>query len=62
MKISDEKQKENKERLVSLLKSTERNGIDKLLSYLEKSDFYTAPASTRFHGSCPGCSFTTRPL
>lgn len=51
MKISDEKQKENKERLVSLLKSTERNGIDKLLSYLEKSDFYTAPASTRFHGS-----------
>lgn len=52
MKISDEKQKENKERLVSLLKSTERNGIDKLLSYLEKSDFYTAPASTRFHGSC----------
>ena len=54
MKISDEKQKENKERLVSLLKSTERNGIDKLLSYLEKSDFYTAPASTRFHGSCPG--------
>ena len=54
MKISDKKQKENKERLVSLLKSTERNGIDKLLSYLEKSDFYTAPASTRFHGSCPG--------
>ena len=54
MKISDEKQKENKKRLVSLLKSTEREGVDKLLSYLEKSDFYTAPASTRFHGACPG--------
>lgn len=28
-----------------------RDGADKLLDYLEKSDFFTAPASTRFH-SC----------
>lgn len=31
-----------------------RNGIDNLLSWLEKSDFYTAPASTRFHGNYKG--------
>jgi hypothetical protein len=29
----------------------EREGIDKLMESLEKSDFYTAPASTRFHDS-----------
>ena len=40
-----------KEEFINLLKSTKREGIEKLLDFLEKSDFYTAPASTRFHGS-----------
>ncbi|HEZ7986901.1 MAG TPA: hydrolase [Ruminococcus sp.] len=31
-----------------------RKGADKLLEYLIKSDFFTAPSSTRFHGSCEG--------
>ncbi|MBQ9940188.1 MAG: hydrolase [Clostridia bacterium] len=31
-----------------------REGADKMLEYLENSDFFTAPASTRFHGSYPG--------
>lgn len=33
-----------------------RGGADKLLEYLlsDKSDFFTAPASTRFHGSYEG--------
>ncbi|MBE6687644.1 MAG: hydrolase [Ruminococcaceae bacterium] len=31
-----------------------RDGADKMLEYLESSDFFTAPASTRFHGSHPG--------
>ncbi len=33
-----------------------REGADKLLDYLlsDKSDFFTAPASTRFHGSYEG--------
>lgn len=31
-----------------------RDGVDKLLSYLEKHDYYTAPASTRFHGNHEG--------
>lgn len=32
----------------------QREGADRLLNWLEKSDFYQAPASTRFHGSYPG--------
>lgn len=31
-----------------------REGIDKLMQYLEETDFYTAPASTKYHGSYPG--------
>lgn len=31
-----------------------RSGSTELLDYLEKSDFFTAPASTRFHGDHPG--------
>ena len=34
-----------------LLLSINREGIDKLVDFIRKSDFYTAPASTRFH-SC----------
>ena len=44
---------ENKERFLSLVKSINREGIDKLVEYIEKSDFFIAPASTRFHGSVP---------
>ena len=31
-----------------------RPGADKLLAWIESSDFFTAPASTRFHLSIPG--------
>lgn len=31
-----------------------RSGADKLLAWIESSDFFTAPASTRFHLSSPG--------
>jgi len=31
-----------------------REGIDELIDWLEASDFFTAPASTRFHGAYPG--------
>ena len=41
----------NVERFEQLLKSTKRDGIDSLIEFIRKSDFYTAPASTRFH-SC----------
>lgn len=42
---------DNVERFESLLSSCKRDGVDKLLKYIRKSDFYTAPASTRYH-SC----------
>ena len=32
-------------------KNIKREGCDKILEYLEKSDFFKAPASTKFH-SC----------
>lgn len=31
-----------------------REGIDALLSYLDKTDFYTTPASTKFHSAHEG--------
>ena len=31
-----------------------REGADKLLDWLEKSDFFTAPASTKFHSAHEG--------
>ena len=43
-----------KEKFIELLKKTNREGMDELLEFLEKSDFYKAPASTRFHGNFEG--------
>ena len=43
-----------KEKFIKLLKSTNREGIDELISYIESTDFFTAPASTRFHSSHEG--------
>lgn len=45
-----------KERFITLFKEhITREGSDKLLDYLmNQSDFFTAPASTRFHGSYAG--------
>ena len=31
-----------------------REGSDKLLDWLQKTDFFTAPASTKFHCACEG--------
>ena len=43
-----------KQKFIDLLKSTQRPGIDNLLDFLDKTDFYTAPASTKFHNSFEG--------
>lgn len=39
---------------IQLLKSVRRPGVDALVDYLEKSDFFEAPASTIYHGSYAG--------
>ena len=43
-----------KEQFIELLKSTNREGIENLLAFLEKTDFYAAPASTKYHGAYKG--------
>ena len=43
-----------KEEFIKLLKETNREGIDKLIEFLEGSDFFEAPASTKYHGNWKG--------
>ena len=44
----------NKERFISIVKENiKRDGIDALMDWLETTDFYTAPASSRYHCACP---------
>lgn len=45
---------EVKERIINLLKSTGRESIDKVIKYLEETDFFVAPASTKYHGNFEG--------
>ena len=53
--MTKEELEEQKEMILDLLRSTERDGIDKLADYLSDSkDFFTAPASTRFHNNFSG--------
>lgn len=40
-----------KEEFLNLLKSTNRENINELIEFINKTDFFDAPASTRFHGS-----------
>ena len=45
----------NQERFLEIYNDKiKREGADKLLEFLQKSDFFTAPASTRYHGACEG--------
>jgi HD superfamily phosphohydrolase YqeK len=43
-----------KEDFINLIKSVNRPGINELLEYIESTDFFTAPASTRFHSNFEG--------
>jgi hypothetical protein len=45
----------NRERFIEIFnEKIQREGKEKLLEFLEKSDFFTAPASTRYHGAHEG--------
>ncbi len=45
----------NQERFLQIFnEKIKREGADKLLDFLQRSDFFTAPASTRYHGACEG--------
>lgn len=45
---------QNEEEIIGLLRSTKREGIEKLISYLQKHDYFSAPASTKYHLACVG--------
>jgi hypothetical protein len=46
---------DKKERFRELILGTERKGIENLYNYLDKeTDFFTAPASTKYHGNYEG--------
>jgi hypothetical protein len=40
-----------KDRIISLLEITKRPGIEKVIEYLNTTDFFTAPASTKYHNA-----------
>ena len=45
----------NKEEFISIFKSNiKRDGAEDLLNYLSSTDFFTAPASTKFHSAIEG--------
>lgn len=45
---------ENKEEFMSLVRQIKRDGIENLITWLESSDFFAAPASRQYHGSYAG--------
>ena len=46
--------KNNITRFEAELTKVQRSGMDKLLEYIQGSDFSRAPASTKYHLACPG--------
>lgn len=54
--LTKKEREENKERFIGLIRSINREGakVEELLIKLENSDFYIAPASTKYHGSYEG--------
>ena len=53
--LAPEKLASLREEYIGLLHSTQREGIEDLISWLEeKTDFFTAPASSQFHGAYIG--------
>lgn len=43
-----------KEQFLTLLRTVNREGIENLIEFIEKTDFFKAPASTKFHGNYEG--------
>jgi hypothetical protein len=51
---SVEKERKMKDKFIDLLRETNREGIENLIDFIKKTDFFKAPASTRFHGNYEG--------
>jgi hypothetical protein len=42
---------DTKEEVIELLKSTKREGINDLITWMERHEFFTSPASAKYHGN-----------
>jgi 23S rRNA maturation-related 3'-5' exoribonuclease YhaM len=52
--MTPEQIQDQKAQIIGILRNTERAEIESLITYLESSDFFTAPASTKYHGAYEG--------
>ena len=52
---AEEERKVLQDKIIERLKSIKRDGIDDLIKYLlERTDYFTAPESTKFHSNFDG--------
>ena len=54
MAITEDDRNQLIQEFEGLLLQTQRRGLEDLVEYIRKSDFYTAPASTKYHSSFEG--------
>ena len=53
--LAPEQLADNRNLFLAILETkVKRDGVEDLIAYLEDSDFFTAPSSTRFHGNYEG--------
>jgi len=52
--ISKKERDQNRRKILKLLGQIGRPGMDSLVEWLDSSDYFTAPASTMFHGNYAG--------
>lgn len=55
---------DNKNLYIAFLRQTQRQGVEDLISWLETTDFFTAPAATKYHNCVDGglCDHSLRVL
>ena len=52
--LTKKQMSENRENILELFRGINRDGIEDLISWFEKSNFFITPASTMFHGNFEG--------
>ena len=54
MELTKEQREQEQMRFEELMMGVSRDGMDRLMDFIRKSDFYTAPASSKYHSNCEG--------
>lgn len=54
MKLSEEEINSNRKRIINLLRSTRREGIDGVIEYLDRNNFFHIPSSLKRHHNWEG--------